>query len=102
MIDENRGVTTSEAAESLAAELFAWMAGEPDVLSRFMAASGLNGASIRAAASDPGFLVGVLDFAVGDDAIVVAFAHHAGIPPDRIAAAWTALTMPPPARKPAR
>lgn len=102
MIEECRGLLTPQAAESLAAELFAWMAGEPEVMSRFMAASGLDAATIRAAAADPAFLGGVLDFAVGDDAVVVAFAGHAGIAPDRIGAAWTTLTMVPPSGKPTR
>ncbi len=94
MIEESRGLLTSEAAESLAADLFAWMAGEPEILDRFLAVSGLDGRTIRTAASDPGFLGGVLDFAVGDDAVMVAFASHAGIAPDRIGTAWTILAAP--------
>lgn len=91
MIDESRGVLTSEAAESLAERLFIWIAGEPEILTRFMRISGLDGGTIRTAAADPGFLGGVLDFAVGDDAIVIAFAHHAGVEPRKVTAAWTTL-----------
>lgn len=94
MTEESRGLLTPEAAKSLAADLFSWVANEPAILARLMTSSGLDAGTVRAAASDPAFLCGVLDFAVGDDAIVIAYARHAGIAPGRVGAAWAALNNP--------
>ena len=83
----------AEMAEKLAIEALAFIAGESDVLARFLAASGLGPATLRRAASDPAFLAGVLDFLLGDEPLLVAFAAHGGIPPERIGSARRALAV---------
>lgn len=76
-----------DAAERLAVEALTWLAGEPDALGRFLALSGIGPEQLREAAADPGFLGGVLDFFASDERLLVAFAEHAGVKPEHVAAA---------------
>jgi hypothetical protein len=70
---------TREVAEVLAIQAFAFIAEEPQSLSRFLEASGLSAERVRAASREPGFLAGVLEHILGDESLLVAFAHGAGI-----------------------
>ncbi len=65
-----------EAASELAIAAFAFLADDPDALGRFLAISGLEAQSIRAAARERGFLLGVLDFLAGDERLLLAFANQ--------------------------
>ncbi len=78
-------------AEQLAIDALSWLAGEPDALARFLALSGIGPGDIRQAAKDPAFLCGVLDFFVGDEPRLMAFAADAGIKPERIVEACRTL-----------
>ena len=91
MIKESRGLLTFEAAELLAVDALAWLAGRPDALGRFLALSGIGPAALRSVASEAGFLAGVLGFLMGDEALLVAYAAHAGRRPGQIAAAHRIL-----------
>src|SRR5205823_2482422 len=79
------------AAESLAIQALNFLATEPTRLSRFLALSGLEAGSIRAAAAEPGFLAGVLAYLASDEALLVAFAEQAGIRPTEVEPARRAL-----------
>jgi hypothetical protein len=70
-----------EAAESLAVQALNFLATEPERLSRFLALSGLEAQSIRAAAAESGFLAGVLAHLGEHEALLVAFAAEAGVTP---------------------
>jgi Protein of unknown function (DUF3572) len=70
-----------EAAEGLAVQALGYLAADPERLGRFLALSGLGPETIRAAAGDPRFLAGVLEYVAGDEALLVAFAAHAAVPP---------------------
>lgn len=83
---------TREAAESLAVQALAYIAGEPERLAPFLSASGIDPAAIRAAARAPGFLAGVLDHIAADESLLVGFAQDAGCDPALIARARTALS----------
>ena len=91
MMAEKRGLLTIDAAEKLAIEALGWLAAEPEALGRFLALAGISPETLRAAASDPGFLSGVLDYFISDEASLVAFARHTEIPPERVVAAHRAL-----------
>jgi hypothetical protein len=82
---------TPDRAAAIGQEALIWLAGEPEALSRFLALSGLGPADLRAGASDPEFLGFVLDFLLGNDAEVLAFATDAGLPPDMVMRARAAL-----------
>ena len=80
-----------EMAETLAVEALGYIAGEPETLGRFLAASGLGPATLRRAAADPQFLAGVLDFVLADETLLLAFAGRTGIEPGNIAKARRAF-----------
>jgi len=65
----------------------AWLAEDPDRLSRFMALSGTNPDSLRTGASDPEMLGGVLDHLLQDERLLTAFAEDADLVPDAVATA---------------
>ncbi len=66
----------------------------PSGWAAFLAETGLGPQSLRAAASDPQFLVSVLDFVLRDDASVKAFARQSELHPTNIAAAREVLGDP--------
>jgi hypothetical protein len=63
-----------QAAENLAINALAYIAGEPEVLNRFLALTGLESTDIRKAAAEPGFLAGVLDFLMDHESILLTYA----------------------------
>ena len=72
-----------QAAEALAIEALAFLADDPDRLGDFLSLSGLSPDDVRGAASEPGFLAGVLDHLRGDERLLLAFAQAAGVRPER-------------------
>ncbi len=80
-----------QAAEQLAIAALGFIAGEPERLGRFLALTGIGPESIRAAAREPNFLLGVLDHVAGDESLLLAFAEQSGIDPDDVARARAAL-----------
>jgi len=73
-----------EAAESLAIQALNFLATEPARLERFLALSGLEAQSIRAAAAESGFLAGVLAHLGEDERLLLAFAIEAGVTPAEV------------------
>ena len=82
---------TKEAAEGLAIQALTFVAGEGERLGRFLAATGIGPAEIRAAANEPGFLAGVLEYLAADDRLIAAFAAETGLDPADVARAHEAL-----------
>jgi hypothetical protein len=72
----------AEAAASMAQDALIWLAGQPDLLGQFLAASGAAPADMRRLADDPEFLGFVLDFLLGSDDLLRSFAAEAGVAPD--------------------
>jgi hypothetical protein len=83
-----------DAAGELAVAALAFIAGEPGRLGYFLAATGIGPESIRAAAGDPAFLAGVLDYVAGDELLLISFAEQSGIDPDDVGRAREALAGP--------
>ena len=75
---------TPKAVESLAVEAFAFIAG------------GLDPSSLRAAAKDPHFLAGVLDYVITDERLIFDLAAATGHRPESIVAACRSLKGPAP------
>jgi hypothetical protein len=75
----------------LAIQSLNFIAAEPERLGRFLAISGIGPADIRAAAREPGFLAGVLDFVVADERLLKAFSEECGVAPREVGAALIAL-----------
>ena len=83
-----------EAGRSLAVSGLAFIAGDSDRLSRFLNLTGLGPHNLRTAAADPAFLNSVLDYLVGDETLLLAFAADAGVKPEAVARAHAALRGP--------
>ena len=82
---------TQEAAEALAIQALTFIAGDGERLGRFLAVTGIGPAQIRAAAQEPGFLVGVLEYLAGDERLLSAFAAETGRDPADVGNALAAL-----------
>ena len=82
----------AEEAKNLALSAFSYIANDEEHLTRFMSLSGLTGATIRQAASAPGFLPGVLDYVVSDEALLVEVAKDLQIIPERVMEAHLVLS----------
>jgi hypothetical protein len=91
MAGGRRDGTRREAAEALAIAALAFLATEPEHLGGFLAITGIGPDDIRNASRDPDFLSGVLDHFSQNEALLVAFAQHAGINPTEIERARHAL-----------
>jgi len=75
----------------LAIQALAFIAEDPEKLSRFLGMTGIPPEEIRTAAGEPGFLAGVLEHMLGDESLLVAFADSAGIDPTAVARARSAF-----------
>jgi hypothetical protein len=82
------------AAEGLAVTALGFIAAEPERLGRFLALSGIGPDSIRAAAREPQFLVGVLDHITSDERLLLAFAAENDIDPEAVMRARDVLAGP--------
>jgi hypothetical protein len=82
----------SDAAFELAIAALGFLASERDELSRFLALTGIDASSIRAAAEEPGFLGGVLAYIAGNEPTLLAFAAYARVAPPEIEKARVTLT----------
>ena len=83
---------TRKIAEKLAIQALGYLAGEPERLGHFLAATGIGPEMIRKAAADPCFLAGVLDHVVADEPLLIAVADHAGVAPQDIEHAQAILS----------
>ena len=79
------------AAETLALKALAFLAGDSEHLGRFLALSGLHLEDLRERVDDPLLLAAVLDFLLGDDKRLSAFAESEGMETKIVHAARRAL-----------
>jgi hypothetical protein len=86
---------TPEKAEILALEGLGWLAGEPEHIQKFLDLSGIDVGDLRAAAAEPGTGLAVLDFLLGQDALLLSFCENCGLEPRLVHAARHALAGSP-------
>jgi hypothetical protein len=72
-----------DAAEMLALQALGWIAGQEEMSSAMLGASGAGVDDLRERAGDPEFLGFVLDFLLSDEQALLAFCEDAQIKPDR-------------------
>jgi hypothetical protein len=88
---KKRGSMTPEAAEGLAIQALTFIAGDGERLGRFLAISGIGPTEIRAAAREPRFLAGVLDYLASNERLAAEFTAEAACEPSNLAKAHAAL-----------
>lgn len=71
-------------AESIAISGFAYLANEPETLSRFLSITGVSPNELRDSIGRPAFLVGVLDFFMSDEKTLLEFTEKQKINPEYI------------------
>lgn len=81
-----------KAAEALAIQALSFIAGDPERLGRFLAATGIGPSDIRVAAREPLFLAGVLDHIANDESLLTTFASDVKSDPREIVRAQSALS----------
>lgn len=78
-------------AEDTAIAVLVWLAGEPELLGRFLALSGIEASNMRDAAKEPGFLAGVLGFLMNHEPTLMDFCAASGTRPETVTRAFHAL-----------
>ena len=76
----------------MAVSAFAFVAGDPEHLSRFLEITGLGPETIRQAAASPGFYGAVLDHVASDEQLLLAVASALASKPERIMQARNVLS----------
>jgi len=92
-----RPEVTRDSAEMLAIQVLNFLAEDPERLSRFLAFSGIEAQSLRDAAREPNFLLGVLDHLAGDERLLTEFAAQSELTPEVVIRARDLLAGAPPA-----
>ncbi|MDX3973436.1 DUF3572 domain-containing protein [Shinella sp.] len=81
-------------AESTAVAILGWIASEPELLSRFLALTGVAPTEVRNAVNDPGFLAALVDFLMGHEPTLLAFSAATGVTPETVVRAHAILSGP--------
>ncbi|MDY8109517.1 DUF3572 domain-containing protein [Fulvimarina sp. 2208YS6-2-32] len=89
MVVSDRSPAFDPAA--IAIEALTYIASDERLFERFCAITGLSAEDVRKAASEPGFLAGVLEFVTAHEPTLMAFSQACGHAPETIAAAQRAL-----------
>ncbi len=80
-----------ESAEVFALNALGWIVGQEDILPAFLGATGSSESDIRERASDPEFLLSVLEFLMMDDQWIISCCDSLHVPYERVAEARQAL-----------
>ena len=81
-------------AESIALRALGFLGDHRERLDGFLALTGIELAGFRAAAIEPGFLIGVLDHFASDESLLLSFAREMGLSPVMVVEARTILAGP--------
>ncbi len=81
----------TESAQALAIKGLGFIAADPELLPRFLSITGIEADQIRAAAREPGFLAGVLQFLLNHEPTLLQFAEASGVAPQTVGEALRKL-----------
>jgi gamma-glutamylcysteine synthetase len=96
MLKTDRGQAAQpgpEAALAIGVKALEFLAGDPVHLHRFLDLSGLDVGQLRAAAAQPAFFAGLLDFLLAHEPTLLAFAADADLSPAAVMAARQTLSQ---------
>lgn len=83
-----------ESAEATAIAILGWIAGEPELLSRFLSLTGVLPSDVRQAMDDPDFRAGLVDFLMAHEPTLLDFCAATGTQPETVVAAHAVLSGP--------
>ena len=86
-------------ADALLPELLAFLADDPNRLTQFLTASGLDLAQLRDVATEPGFYLGLLDFLCANEPLLIAFAAEQKLTPESLERERQRLSQPYPSEQ---
>ena len=89
-----KDTAATEDAEATAVTILGWLAGESELLSRFLALTGVAPAEVRNAVNDPAFLAGIVDFLMSHEPDLLAFCDATGTKPETVVHAHAVLSGP--------
>ena len=95
MLKTGRSASAEEvqaAALEIGVKALTFIAGDPEQMERFLALTGIKVGQVRAASRDPAFFAGLLDFLLGHEPTLIAFASEAGLSPASVGAARDRLS----------
>jgi hypothetical protein len=78
-------------AETIALQALAYLADDPQRLTRFLALSGTDAGQLRTQAKAPDFQVAILDYVMSDESLLLTFCQESGIDPMVVAPAHALL-----------
>ncbi|MEL6437199.1 MAG: DUF3572 domain-containing protein [Pseudomonadota bacterium] len=87
--------TPTDHDHAIAVAAVSWLAADGEQISRFMALTGVDPEHIRAAAKEPGFLAGVLEFLMGHEPTLMRFCDENDISPETVQRAHIRLSGQP-------
>ena len=82
---------SQENAEIFSLNALGWIVSQEDLLPAFLGASGASEGDIRTRASDPVFLLSVLDFLMMDDQWIISCCDALNVPYERVGEARQAM-----------
>ncbi len=75
----------------IALQLLSYIAGNSEILARFMNLTGVDPSTLRGRLEEPTFQLAMLDFAMGDESLLLAFAADHGLKPEDVVRAHQRL-----------
>lgn len=66
---------STEEADALAVTILTWLAGQPDLMGRFLALTGIEADQLRHVVREPGFAGGLTGFLMNHEPTLVAFSQ---------------------------
>ncbi|MEN0000191.1 MAG: DUF3572 domain-containing protein [Pseudomonadota bacterium] len=88
--------SVNDATQVIAISALSWIAADGEQISRFIALTGIEPDQMRAAASQPGFLAGVLGFLLEHEPTLMRFCEENDLSPTSVQAAYRQLSGAPP------
>lgn len=91
MITNRNDISQSDRITTLTADILAWIAADATRLDRFLTLSGLTTANLRAAAREPGFPLGVLNFLMSHEPTFLDYCNQRDMDPQDLSDLWQRL-----------
>ena len=74
----------ADRAQTISLKALTYLAGDEDWLNHFLTATGMDLGDLKAGAGDIGFLAGLMDYFLQNEALLLAFAAAEELTPDTI------------------